>query len=122
MWLRAVLGLHIGAALRIERRLERDDLGAEALGHRLDDGIAADAQRLRQYFGRQMTVAQVPRDARQRQRLGARISASGSGSASTSTMRPSSRRKPSPPRSIAAPARSSKNSSPPTAVMTTRRR
>ena len=52
MGLRGVaLGLHIGAALGIERRLERDHAGAKTLGHRLDDGVAADAQRLRQHFG-----------------------------------------------------------------------
>ena len=64
------VGLHIGAALGIERRLKRDHPCPEALGHRLDDGIAADAQRLRQYFGRQMAVAEVPRDAGQRHRVG----------------------------------------------------
>ena len=47
----AGLGLHIGAALGIERRLERDHPSPEPLGHRLDDGIAADPQRLRQHFG-----------------------------------------------------------------------
>ena len=63
------LGLHIGAALGIERRLERDHPRPETLGHRLDDGIAADAQRLRHDFGRQMAVAEVPGDADQRQRV-----------------------------------------------------
>ena len=52
----------------------------------------------------------------------ARISAKGSGSATTSTMRPSSRRSPSPPLSIAASPRSSRNSSPPTPVIAIRRR
>ena len=42
----AALGLRIGAAFRIERRLERDHAGAKPLGHRLDDRVAADAQRL----------------------------------------------------------------------------
>ncbi len=64
---RPAFGLRIGAAFGIERRLERDHAGAETLGHRLDDGIAADAQRLWQYFGRQMAVAEVPGDAGQRQ-------------------------------------------------------
>ena len=63
------LGLHISAALGIERRLERDHPRPEAFGHRLDDGIAADAQRLRQYFGRQMAVAEVPGDADQDHRI-----------------------------------------------------
>ena len=48
----AVLGLRIGAAFRIERRFERDHAGAKTLGHRLDHGIAADAERLWQDFGR----------------------------------------------------------------------
>jgi hypothetical protein len=64
---RAALGLRIGAAFGIERRLERDHAGAETLGHRLDYGIAADAERLWQYFGRQMAVTEVPADADQRQ-------------------------------------------------------
>src|ERR1700733_1674683 len=66
----AVLGLRIGAAFRIERRLERDHAGAKTLGHRLDHGIAADAQRLWRYFSRQMAVAEVPGDAGQGQRGG----------------------------------------------------
>jgi hypothetical protein len=68
MGLRGVaLGLHIGAAFGIERRLERDHASPETLGHRLDDGVAADAQRLWHDFGRQMTVAEVPGDAGQGQ-------------------------------------------------------
>src|SRR5579864_2599067 len=56
----------IGAALRIERSLKRDHPGPEALGHRLDHGIAADAQGLGQDFGWQMAVAEMPRDAGER--------------------------------------------------------
>jgi hypothetical protein len=63
----AAVGLHIGAAFGIERRFQRDHPGAETLGHRLDDGIAADAQGLRRQFGRQMAIAEVPGDAGQRQ-------------------------------------------------------
>jgi hypothetical protein len=66
---RAALGLRISAAFGIERRLERDHAGAKTLGHRLDDGIAADAERLWHDFSRQMTVAEVPGDADQRQRV-----------------------------------------------------
>ena len=66
----AALGLRIGAALRIERRLERDHAGAETLGHRLDDRVPADAQRPWRYFSRQMAVAEVPGDASQGQRIG----------------------------------------------------
>src|SRR5579863_4190604 len=75
----SLISLHVSAALGIERRLERDDPRPESLGHRLDDRIVADAQRLRQDFGRQMAVAEMPGDAGQsdpvggpdlRQRLG----------------------------------------------------
>src|ERR1700722_8198272 len=48
------LRLHIGAAFGIERRLERDHARPETRGHRLDDGVPADAQRLWRYFSRQM--------------------------------------------------------------------
>src|SRR5271166_5976455 len=67
---RAGLGLHIGAALGIERRLERDYAGAEAPGHLLDHGIAPDPQSLRHQFGRQMTVAEMPCDPHQAERVG----------------------------------------------------
>ncbi len=67
---RAAIALHVSPAFGIERRLERDHPRAKSLGHRLDDGVAADAQRLRQQFGRQMAVAKVPGDADQRQRVG----------------------------------------------------
>jgi hypothetical protein len=66
----AVLGLRVGAAFGIERRFERDHAGAETLGHRLDDGIAANTQRFRRYFGRQVTVAEMPGDASERERVG----------------------------------------------------
>src|SRR5271165_1177520 len=56
----AGLGLHIGAALGIERRFERDHAGAEARGHLLDHRVAPDAQGLRHQFCRQMAVAEVP--------------------------------------------------------------
>ena len=66
----AALRLHISAALGIERRLERDHPRSQTPGHRLDDGIAADAQAFRQYFGWQMAVAEVPGEPRQRQGIG----------------------------------------------------
>jgi hypothetical protein len=66
----AILGLCISAAFGIERRFEGDHAGAETLGHRLDDGIAADAQRFWRYFGRQVTVAEMPGDASERQGVG----------------------------------------------------
>lgn len=66
----AALGLHIGAALGIERRIERDHAGAKTYDHRLDHRIAADAQRFWHDFGRQMAVAEVPGEPRQRQGIG----------------------------------------------------
>ena len=47
------LGLDIGAALRIERRLDGRDARAQSFGHVLDHRVAADAQSLRGEFGRQ---------------------------------------------------------------------
>src|ERR1700733_9066434 len=66
----AALGLHIGPAFGIERRFERDHAGPKALGHRLDDGIATDAQRLWRHLGREMAVAEMPGDSSERQRIG----------------------------------------------------
>jgi hypothetical protein len=66
----AAFGLRIGAAFGIERRFERDHAGAETFGHGLDDGIAANAQRFPRYFGRQVTVAEMPGDASERERVG----------------------------------------------------
>ncbi len=60
----------IGAAFRIERRFDRDDCAAEAARHLLDHGIAADAQALSHQFGRQVAIAEVPGDARQRGGVG----------------------------------------------------
>ena len=64
------LGLHVSAALGIERRLERDDPRPKSFGHRLDDRIAADAERFRQDFGRQMAVAQMPGESSKGERVG----------------------------------------------------
>jgi hypothetical protein len=69
MCVSARLGARISAAFRVERRFKGDHSRAEALGHRLDDRIAADAQRFRRQFRRQVTVAKVPGDAGQRQRI-----------------------------------------------------
>jgi hypothetical protein len=66
----ARFGFRVSAALGIERRFERDDPGPKSFGHRLDDLIAADAQRLRQNFYRQMAVAEMPGDARQAEPVG----------------------------------------------------
>ena len=61
------LALHVSPAFGIERRLERNHPSPETLGHRLDDGIPADAQRPRQHFGQKMPVAKMPGDAGHRQ-------------------------------------------------------
>ena len=53
-------GLGIGAAFRIERRLDLDDARAETLDHRLDHVVTADAQALGHDLGRQMPVAEMP--------------------------------------------------------------
>ncbi len=50
----------IGAAFRIERRLDLHDARAEPLYHCLDHVVAADAQPLWHELGRQMTVAEMP--------------------------------------------------------------
>lgn len=52
----------IGAAFRIERRIDLDNARAEATHHFRDHVIAANTQRLRHDLGRQMTVAEMPCD------------------------------------------------------------
>jgi hypothetical protein len=61
----------IGAAFGIERRLDLDDARAQPFHHRLDDVIAADAQAFRHDLGRQMTIAEMPGDPDQMQRISA---------------------------------------------------
>ena len=61
----------IGAALGIEGSLDLDHAAAQALHHRLDDMIAANAQALRHQLGRQMAIAEMPGDADQMMRIGA---------------------------------------------------
>ena len=55
----------------IERRFDLDDARAQPPHHRLDDVIAADAQTFRHDLGRQMTIAEMPGDPHQMQRIGA---------------------------------------------------
>ena len=72
--MRRLLGMGvpgIGAALGIERRLDLEDAGPQPLHHRLDDMVAADAQSLRHDLGRQMPVAEMPRDPDQMMRIAA---------------------------------------------------
>ncbi|SEN90977.1 hypothetical protein SAMN05443254_113138 [Bradyrhizobium sp. OK095] len=57
-----VPGIGIGAAFGIERRLDLDHAGTEALHHGLDDVVAADAQGLGHDLRRQMAVAEMPAD------------------------------------------------------------
>jgi hypothetical protein len=63
-------GLHIGAALWIERRFERDDAGAEPLDHLFDGRVAADAQSLGRQLDVEVTGAETPGDAHEAERVG----------------------------------------------------
>ena len=63
-------GADIGAAFRVERRLDRHDAGAEPARHLLDHRVATDAQAPAGQLGRQVTIAQMPGDAGQRRRVG----------------------------------------------------
>jgi hypothetical protein len=60
----------IGAAFGIERCLDLDHLGAEALHHLLDDVVAADAQSLGHDLRRQMAVAEMPGEPHQMAGIG----------------------------------------------------
>lgn len=57
--------LRIGPALGVESGLDSPDLPAEALHHRLDHVVAADAQLLPRDLNRQMPVAEMPGEAQQ---------------------------------------------------------
>jgi hypothetical protein len=61
-----VMSRGIGAALGVERRFNGDDLRAKPVRHLFDDMVAADAQRAAGQFDRQMTIAEMPGDARER--------------------------------------------------------
>lgn len=69
--MRRVAAAGIGSAFRIERRLDGDDARAETSHHLLDDMIAPDAKALADDLGRQMAVAEMPRDPDQMMRIGA---------------------------------------------------
>lgn len=60
----------IGAAFGIERCLDLDHLGAEALHHLLDDMVAADTQPLGHDLRRQMAVAEMPGEPHQMAGIG----------------------------------------------------
>ncbi len=59
----------IGAAFRIERRLDLDDAPAEPPNHLGDDVIEPDAQTARGDLGGQMAVAEMPGDSHQMLRI-----------------------------------------------------
>jgi len=63
--------MRVGAALRIERRLYFDDLGAKLDCHLRDDVIAPDAQRNFKELRRNMPIAEVPSHAGGLQRISA---------------------------------------------------
>ena len=66
----AVRGRVVGAALGLERRVDGDDLGAEALQQRLDRRIALEPQPALQNLHRHMAVAEMPGEPRQRRQIG----------------------------------------------------
>lgn len=57
----------IGAALRVERRLDLHHASAEAAHHLLDHVVAADAQAFCHHLHRQVAVAEMPGDAHEMQ-------------------------------------------------------
>ena len=59
------LGAGVGAALRVKRRLDAGDLGAEPTRHFLDDGVATDADAIGEDLHRQVAIAKMPREARE---------------------------------------------------------
>lgn len=59
------LGRLIGAAFRLEGRLDDGNRGAEAARHLLQHGIAGDADAVGEKFGRHVAVAEMPGEARE---------------------------------------------------------
>src|SRR3546814_14613472 len=64
---RIVVVLAVGAAFRIERRIDCLHGGAEALQHVDDDMVIADENAIRVNFSRKMPVAEMPGEPRQQQ-------------------------------------------------------
>ena len=64
-------GRDISTPFGVERRFDLDNAGAQSARHILDDMIAPDAQTFLEQFGRQVAIAEVPGDARQRGGVGA---------------------------------------------------
>jgi len=67
----AMAAAGIGAAFGIERRFDLDHPRAQSLHHRFDDVIAADPQPFADDLGRQMAVAEMPRNPDQMMRVDA---------------------------------------------------
>ena len=63
-------GRGVGAALRLERRVDGDHFRAEALQQRLDRRIALEPQAALQHLDRHMPVAEMPGEPRQRRQIG----------------------------------------------------
>jgi len=61
----------VGAAFRLERRIDLDQPGTERLQQRLDRRIAAEPQPLVQDLHRDVAIAEVPGHPRQRRKVGA---------------------------------------------------
>ncbi len=70
MMLVAVRRRGIGASLRLERRLDGDDLGAEAFEQSLDRRVALEPQPAFQHLHRNMAVAEMPGEPRQTGQIG----------------------------------------------------
>jgi hypothetical protein len=66
-----VMAGDVGAAFRVERRLDLEDTDAKALHHLLDHVIAANPQMSAGNLDRQVSVAEMPGDPHQLPRVGA---------------------------------------------------
>ena len=60
----------VGAALRLERRIDGDHLGTEALQQRLDRRIGLEPEPALQHLHRHMAVAEVPSEPGERRQIG----------------------------------------------------
>ena len=55
----------IGAGFRVERRVDRVGVAAEAVDHRFDDVVGTDTDAVAEQLHRQVAIAEMPRDADQ---------------------------------------------------------
>src|ERR1700675_1309000 len=69
--IRCLMGMAggISAAFGVERRLDLDDARAEPLHHFLDDMVAPDPKTVARDLRRQMTIAEMPSEANQVERI-----------------------------------------------------